>query len=132
MQYFSNTVQFAFRLDPGVVRPACRWLRWLLAFWLDSFTNGERQSDKEHQLALLGGEAARHIAEFSLRLCSERRRALANDAEFKQRSLDPPRAARPRARAARATQPRLLRTAVAQLKQRRALKKKAASRRLRK
>jgi hypothetical protein len=90
--------EVAFKLDPGVARPACAWLRWLISFWLDSHTRGDKQSDKERRLALLGGEVARCIAGFSLHLHSVRRRALAADAEFKRRSLDPPHAAQPRAK----------------------------------
>ena len=113
----STQHEVAFKLEPGVARPACAWLRWLLSFWLDSYTRGDnKQSNKAH----LGGEAARCIAGFSLHLHSLRRRALAADAEFKQRSLDPPRVAQPRAGAARAAQPRVVRKAVAQLRHRRA------------
>ena len=116
----STQHEVAFKLEPGVARPACAWLRWLLSFWLDSYTRGDKQSDKERRLALLGGEAARCIAGFSLHLHSVRCRALVADAEFKQRPLDPPRVAQPRARSARAAQPRVVRKAVAQLRQRRA------------
>ena len=110
-----NLYEVAFKIAPGVARPACAWLRWLISFWLDSYTRGDKQSEKERRLARLGGDAAQCIAGFSLHLHSVRRRALADDAGFKRRSLDPPRAAQSSAKPARVARLRVLRSAAAQL-----------------
>jgi len=111
----STEHEVAFKIAPGVARPACAWLRWLISFWLDSYTRGDKQSEKERRLAHLGGDVARCIAGFSLHLHSVRRRVLADDAGFKRRSLDPPHAAQSSAKPARVARSRVLRSAAAQL-----------------
>ena len=84
----SSARDASFELERARIQAACRWTTFLTSKWTDGLQR-EILADPARQFGQLGGTLASAIAAHSSQVFFARRNALAADADFLDRSLDP-------------------------------------------